>query len=580
MSKPANSFKGGRIERITEKVLGRKIEGTRVRPVTIRIILIFTIFILASNFSSNYINLMFNRSELISIMKDQLAKDLKDINTFCNNQYEIYSFTENIKDSIDSIEQKGLREMKKKKSVMLGLKQDGTFLFEVSRIRKTGRFSDRSALELCKKNLAEKVTQGFVSFRFNNEDYFGSYKYNRKWDIFIFRAEEYNEFFERSRAIFRNISIIIVIITLISAVTGVFILQYILRYIPHITGEIMKMAKSQKLGIIDLHDAPNDDITYLGMSFNSLSSTISNMVRIFRKFVNQDVAVKAYRDKTIRLEGEERELTILFSDIKSFTFITETLGSDIIKLLNLHYNRAINEIIDNDGIIGSIIGDALLAVFGALDDSTGNKSYQAVRSAYRLQRVARELRSGMKNIKQDIINEKGSLTPVEKKIYKSVLLEIGVGIDGGNVFYGNIGSYQRMTNTVIGDNVNSSSRLEGLTRIYRIPVICSEYVRDDIENSVNDHGIRFIEIDTVQVKGKTVGKKIYWPIFSKNIDDAMEEKIRKFSRALEFYYSGKWIQAEENFRESGLPVSEIFIERISGQECPDDWNGIWEMETK
>jgi class 3 adenylate cyclase len=463
-----------------ERFFGKKIDGTRVRPVTTKIIIIFTVFILASNFSSNYINLLLNRSELINMMKDQISRELKDINNFCNNQFEIYQYTENLPESIEAINQKGLREMRKNKSLLLGIRKDGTFLFESSRIAKQHGLKDPKAMSVLNKSLMDKISDGFITFHFNGEEYFGSYKHNQKWDIVIVRAEEYNEFFERSRVIFRNISIIIVFITIVSAIIGVFILQYILRFIGHITREIMNMIRNQQMGIIDLTGAPNDDITYMGMALNSLSSTIDNMVRIFRKFVNRDVVIKAYREKTIRLEGEERNLTILFSDIKSFTFITETLGSDIIKLLNLHYNRAINEIIENDGIIGSIIGDALLAVFGAIDESRENKSMQAVKSAYKLQQVARELRSGMKAIQQDIIKQKGKLTVVEKKIYKSVLLQIGVGIDGGNVFYGNIGSYQRMTNTVIGDNVNSSARLEGLTR-YTSAGHLLEFDKNDIE---------------------------------------------------------------------------------------------------
>jgi class 3 adenylate cyclase len=563
-----------------ERFFGKKIDGTRVRPVTTKIIIIFTVFILASNFSSNYINLLLNRSELINMMKDQISRELKDINNFCNNQFEIYQYTENLPESIEAINQKGLREMRKNKSLLLGIRKDGTLLFESSRIAKQQRLKDPKAMDILNRSLMDKISDGFITFRFNDEEYFGSYKHNQKWDIVIVRAEEYNEFFERSRVIFRNISIIIIFITIASAIIGVFILQYILRFIGHITREIMNMIRNQQMGIIDLSGAPNDDITYMGMALNSLSSTIDNMVRIFRKFVNRDVVIKAYREKTIRLEGEERNLTILFSDIKSFTFITETLGSDIIKLLNLHYNKAINEIIENDGIIGSIIGDALLAVFGAMDESAENKSMQAVKSAYKLQQVARELRSGMKAIQQDIIKQKGKLTAVEKKVYKSVLLQIGVGIDGGNVFYGNIGSYQRMTNTVIGDNVNSSARLEGLTRIYKLPVICSEYVKNDIEANVKKHDLRFIEIDTVQVKGKTIGRKIYWPIFLKNLDPTLEEKISDYTRALELYYKGDWSRAEKLFESCTLPPAPVFIERIKGRTSPRGWNGVWEMETK
>ena len=101
----------------------------------------------------------------------------------------------------------------------------------------------------------------------------------------------------------------------------------------------------------------------------------------------------------------------------------------------------------------------------------------------------------------------------------------GVGIDGGQVFYGTLGSYVRMTNTVIGDNVNAASRLEGLTRVYKIPVICSKFVMEDIKNNVADHGIEFHEIDTVQVKGKTTGKKVFWPITNELYTDDLKNQM-------------------------------------------------------
>ena len=137
-------------------------------------------------------------------------------------------------------------------------------------------------------------------------------------------------------------------------------------------------------------------------------------------------------------------------------------------------------------MIGSIIGDALLAVYGVLEDSGKNKSYQAVMAAYKLHEVTELLGMRMSNIRDEIIRQQGKLSAGEEKIYKAVLLEIGVGIDGGEVFYGTLGSYVRMTNTVIGDNVNAASRMEGLTRVYKVPVICSEYVKSDIEAAMSN----------------------------------------------------------------------------------------------
>lgn len=570
------------MKKFIESIFGKKIQKTRVVPVATKIIVIFAIFILISNLSSNYINLIFNRTQLINLMQRLLAKDLKDMYSFANNQYEIYQFNENLEESVSGIEQKAIREFdkKRKKSIALGLKPDGTFLFQASKMEKVEEFPDKEVLASLVNKKKESIFEGFVSFIFNNEEYFGFYKYNEKWQVFLIRAEEFNEFYKKSRGIFIKLSVIIIFITILSVILGVFILGYLLRYIKIMTTEIMEMVGNQQLRLLDLKHAPNDNITYLGVAFNSLSSTIDNLVGIFRKFVNRDVADRAYKERIIRLEGSERELTILFTDIKSFTFITETLGSDIIKLLNLHYNRAIHEIMNYQGIIGSIIGDALLAVYGALDDSNDNKSYQAVLSAYKIQNVAKSLRIEMYKKKEELKKQKGALTRMERKIYKAVLLEVGVGLDGGNVFYGNIGSTERMTNTVIGDNVNSSSRLEGLTRIYQIPIICSEFVKKDIEGNVDNPGIQFLEIDTVQVKGKTTGKKVYWPILEENINKGMKKDMENFSEALKLYYKGSWKKANSLFRDSSLPLAEIFAERTQSFKTPENWNGIWEMKTK
>ena len=261
--------------------------------------------------------------------------------------------------------------------------------------------------------------------------------------------------------------------------------------------------------------------------------------------------------------------------------MTEVLGTDIINLLNLHYTNVFNNILKLDGIIGSIIGDALLAVYGIFEgESARMKSYQAVISGYKIHEVAREIREGMERIKERLIEVNGCLTPLEERVYRAVLIEVGVGIDGGYVFYGNLGSYERMTNTVIGDTVNSASRLEGLNRIYRAPVICSEYVKNDIVKNVPNHGLVFIELDVVMVKGKTEGKKVFWPIFKKDLNPSMRQDIRHFSEGLIFYYAGQWKKAHRCFQQCSLPVAEVFVNRTVDGRAPKKWNGIWTMDSK
>ncbi len=568
------------MKKFIHSILGRKVGNTRVVPVVFKIVLTFVVFILVSNLSSNYINLTLNQMEQVKLLKQLLVKDLQDLYGFCNNQYEISRFNKDITNSILTIEEKSKRDLKNQKAIALGLETNGNILFYASqRSAITNRYSGK-ALEKLNQNLINGVDDGFISFDWQGDKYFGVYKFNNLWNAYVIRAEELNEFYAPSRRIFKNVSIIILIMSVISAFLGIFLLRIILRFVHQITGAIMNMIDNQKLGLIDLDGASNDDVTYLGASFNSLSSTINNLLAIFRKFVSKDTAIKAYRENEIRLEGTQKQLTILFSDIKSFTFISETLGTDIINLLNIHYNNAIREIIHYDGIIGSIIGDALLAVFGTLEEQGGNKSFQAVMTGYRLQEVAQSLRNNIHKVREEITAHRGALTETEERVYKACLLEIGVGIDGGNVFYGNIGSYERMTNTVIGDNVNSASRLEGLTRIYKIPVICSLYVKEDIENNVSNHGLKFFEIDQVQVKGKTIGKKIFWPIFERNLNESLENDLKLFSEALQYYYEGKWKNALAIFKECSLPMCKVFRTRTENNIVPSNWSGIWTMKTK
>lgn len=575
----------------SKKSFSKRIGNTRVIPITSRIIIIFTISILVASFASNYINLAFNRTELIKMMKQLLVKDLKEVYDFSNTQYELYEFSKENPDayqsSITMIESNAVRQLKNRKSITLGLRINGSIMFQASKIKQLSSFTDRRALRLIKQQQRKGTGEGALTFFINKEEYIGVYKYVPKWNIYLVRAEELNEFNEGSRRIFRDISIIIGIITLACTLVGIYIIRHTTRFIDQITTAIMNMIQSQKMELIDLEGANNDNITFMGMAFNSLSSSINNLLSIFRKFVNKDIAIQAYQEKTIRLEGTQKELAVLFSDIKGFTYMTETLGTDIIKILNLHYHQAIREIFQNDGLIGSIIGDALLAVFGInLGDGQNpfNKSYQAVLAGYGIQAVAADLRNEMRNRRDEILAFKGKLTDEEEQVYQAVLLEVGVGIDGGTVFYGNIGSYERMTNTVIGDNVNAASRLEGLTRFYKVPVICSDYIKNDIEQHLPDHGIYFLELDTVQVRGKTVGQKIYWPIMPETLKtdtgDDLKAELKRFESGLALYYQGQWREAFQLFSQCQLPPAGEFCERTRGGEPPQEWSGTWNITIK
>lgn len=569
----------------------KRIGNTRIIPITRRIIIIFIISILITSFASNYINLAFNRAEHIKMMKELLVKDLKEVYDFINSQYEIYQFSKDNPDSfqstVKSLQSNAVRQLKNKKSITMGLlindERRGLIVFQASHIPKLDVFDDQTAIKRILEQEGKGIRDGALSFYIRGEEYYGVYKFFPKWNTYLIRAEEMNEFSQSSRRIFRNVAVIIGLITLACALIGTYYIRHITRYIDQITGAILKMIETQQMDLINLDGATNDNITFMGMAFNSLSNSINNLLSIFKRFVNQDVAAQAYQEKVVRLEGDQKELAILFSDIKSFTTMTETLGTDIINILNLYYQRAIRAIFQRNGLIGSIVGDAVLAVFGieiGKDRDLPNKSYQAVWAGYEIQKAARTLRLEMKKRREDIIKMKGALTEDEERIYQAVLVEVGVGIDGGNVFYGNIGSYERMTNTVIGDNVNFASRLEGLTRIYKVPIICSEYIKNDIEQNLQETYFYFLELDTVQVKGKTISKKIFWPIPIRALDDNLKADLIKFEESLALYYKGKWQEAHERFKELRLPMADEFINRTRSGQAPDNWSGIWTIGTK
>jgi adenylate cyclase len=554
-------------------ILGPKVAGTRVVPIVTKIVALFSVFLLASNFASNYINLVLNQGELLRLANRILVKDLAELYGFASNQHEIYLFNRDLGEAVKAIEESAAKSLVGQRSVAFGLRKDGTLLFWSTKEEKPSGFDDAQALGV----LGAGAKEGKLDFRLRGTSYFGVYKYSDKWEVYLIRAEERNEFEADTRRIFLQVSQIIVGMTALCIIVGALLVRRILRFVGRITQNIMRMQAEQKMELVDLKGAPNDDVTYLGASFNSLSSSINNLMSIFRRFVTQDIAQQAYKEREVRLEGKTKQLTILFSDIKGFTFMTETLGHDIIDVLNLHYQRAISRIHEEDGIVGSIIGDALLAVFGTVD-SERNKSLQSLEAAYKIQDVAAELRKDIASKREEIVRRRGSLTDAEERMYRAVLLEVGVGIDGGEVFYGNIGSYERMTNTVIGDNVNSASRLEGLTRVYRVPVVCSEFVKNEAEACSSI--FRFLEIDMVQVKGKTEGKRVFWPVRAELVDEALEEEFTSFSVGLQFYYEGDWDSASSSWKSVTLPLAEVFRDRVAIGKAPENWNGIWSMTTK
>ncbi len=563
---------------MARKKLFQYVGKTPIIPISAKILTIFIILLLLSNFMTNLLSINLSQKQKNVLTNQLLVNELKEMYITAGNQYQIYSYSKNKDECIEALKKSAASTFTMDNSCALAFDRTGKILFFTSNNGRTlDSFNDKEVLDKLNKDFDEGINQGSVSFDFGAGEYFGIYKYHNDWNCFIVRAELRSDTKREMYTVILISAAIIFGLTIVFLFVGLIVMNKIFGNVKAITKKLYDMQERQQLEVINIDDAPNDDITYLAASFNSLSVSVNNLLTTFRKFVSKDVVNKAYSNHAISLEGNQRELTMLFSDIKSFTYRTETLGNEIIDVLNVHYNKVIHAVHEATGVVGSIIGDAILAVFGT-ELSNAEKSVKSIDAAWAITNATAELREKMAE-RRAVIEKKRKLTASELRVYEAVLLDVGVGIDGGIVFYGNIGSDEHMANTVIGDNVNSASRLEGLTRVYHLPVIVSDYIKKESETVTDRY--KFFEIDTVQVKGKTEGKKIFFPMDTEvEGSEELEEKFKVFADALKAYYKGDWSKARKLFKQANMEVCEVFLERMGRKSAPAKWSGIWTMTTK
>ncbi len=265
--------------------------------------------------------------------------------------------------------------------------------------------------------------------------------------------------------------------------------------------------------------------------------------------------------------GAHKELSILFSDIRGFTTISESLPpQQIVVCLNTYLSQMNETIFEHLGTVDKFIGDGLMAFWGApLDDD-----FHAVRAV----RCALAMLGDVVTLRQKIRDDFGL----------SFDLEIGIGINTGNVVVGNIGSERHLSYTAIGDNVNLASRIEGITKVYQVPLLIGERTYDLVKQSVICR-----VIDNVQVKGKLQHVKIYQALVDKEspLADQAMELSHKFQNAWTAYEIGDFKNAHFLFKATekdfdGDKPSQIYQERCKKMIAapPKDWKGIYVLQTK
>jgi len=292
--------------------------------------------------------------------------------------------------------------------------------------------------------------------------------------------------------------------------------------------------------------------------------------QIFQKYVPKDLIDKFFASPESMLIGENRDLAVLFSDIRSFTTISEAMApDDLVNSLNRYFSGQVDIIMNRNGIVDKYIGDAIMAFWGA-PVKHDDDALQAVLAGL------------------DMINALKRFNEYQIKIGKPEF-HIGIGINYGTVTVGNIGSERKMDYTVIGDMVNLASRMEGLTKTYHAGILISETMYSSLSampGNAQAAALSFRLLDTVAVKGKTKGVKIYTAASSLT---AQEEKAWDLhNQGMEFYYSRNFSKAAEYFQLAlgilpGDFNATMLLERCKSYALsppPPDWDGVEVMQTK
>jgi len=283
----------------------------------------------------------------------------------------------------------------------------------------------------------------------------------------------------------------------------------------------------------------------------------------FSKYLDPGVVDQVTEDpQRLALGGEKCVLSVLFSDIRGFTSISESLSPDaLVKLLNDYLTEMTEIVMGNRGLLDKYIGDAVMAVYGAplhYPEHAG----EACRSALLMMEKLRE------------INEAGRQQGAPP-------LAIGVGINTGEVVAGNMGSHQRFDYTVMGDNVNLASRLEGLTKAYGVGVLISASTQAMVSEIFWTR-----TIDLVRVKGKKEAVEIF-ELQAEITKPQPLQHMPEYLEMVEAYRQGRFQQALElsEALTSEHPedkVCFVYLERLRvlAADPPQNWDGVYTFTTK
>ncbi len=284
------------------------------------------------------------------------------------------------------------------------------------------------------------------------------------------------------------------------------------------------------------------------------------------RYMPKEVADKLLEEGSAALGGKTQKATVLFSDIRSFTTISERLGAqETVKMLNEYFGLMVDVILERGGILDKYIGDAIMAVFGA-PFSSPQDADNAVKAALGMRRALRGFND-------------------RRRVEGLPPIRMGVGLNTDEVLSGNIGSLKRMDYTVIGDGVNLASRLEGANKPYGTEVLISELTVRELQDQ---YLLR--EVDQIRVKGKLQPIGIFEVLDEADEQDhpRLREQLEIFAAARAAYRERDWSRAKAAFEEALAlrtddTVSRLYVERchhFMAEPPADDWDGVFVMREK
>jgi adenylate cyclase len=299
------------------------------------------------------------------------------------------------------------------------------------------------------------------------------------------------------------------------------------------------------------------------MTVEAKSRQIRN---VFKSYLDPRVVEELAEDpEAIKLGGERRDVSILFSDIRGWTTLSEEIGAEnVVNLLRAYLTPMTRIVFDSEGTLDKYIGDAVMAFWGA-PKALPDHPLRCAESALHMQEEVARLRA-----------ELGDTLPGMDR------LKIGIGIHSGEVAAGAMGSELRVDYTLIGDGVNLAARIESLTKKYGAAVLASGALVDRLPE-----GFLVRELDEIRVKGKHEGARLFELLGRREARPEEKAWLDAYATGLAAYKRGLWDEAEAAFRQcrelhGGDPACDLMLERIARLRAdpPPGWDGIYAFEEK